>query len=395
MKKLLMLATCLVFALSIEALSQSQQPQLKPTDPSSTVETRSSYVLEVAYNASLPPVFITVKGTETKPRWIWVTRFNHVPGWQYPEGVMPIRAVKFEAQYNGETADVRVTVFRGRRGFDQEDLVATYHLGLNDPRTVTKLTDLGIEAARITLLNLAPIQPLWPNQINKTSSISIEKISIGNDSLPGYEVTFRNLSQKPLAALKVEVAGGSRGPISSLFQGQDGQPLIEPGGTSEQRLHSLTEVLPGNQTVPMVSTPNSIVIRSAIYADGTFEGDLEPACMFKGFQVGRKLWLQTILPFFDQQLSEITTGGPEPASTFKEKFLALRYPIRTNAEGDSAVSSDCKDSQTAIEATVNGQKLQLLRELDAIITTRPAPPVNFKDWLKARAQRYRAWLARL
>src|SRR6185295_14216175 len=112
-------------------------------------------------------------------RWIWVTRFNMIPGWQYAEGVAPIRAVKFEAQYNGETADVRVTVLRGRSaGFDKEDLVETYHLGLNDPLTVTKLKDFGVEPSQITLLNPVPVQPLWPGVINKTTSIIVEKISM-------------------------------------------------------------------------------------------------------------------------------------------------------------------------------------------------------------------------
>jgi hypothetical protein len=40
-------------------------------------------------------------------------------------------------------------------------------------------------------------------------------------------------------------------------------------------------------------------------------------------------------------------------------------------------------------------KLQMLRDLDQIITTRPAPPVNFKTWLETRRATYKAWLSRL
>jgi hypothetical protein len=40
-------------------------------------------------------------------------------------------------------------------------------------------------------------------------------------------------------------------------------------------------------------------------------------------------------------------------------------------------------------------KLQMLRDLDEIITKRPSPPVNFKSWLETRRANYQAWLARL
>lgn len=39
--------------------------------------------------------------------------------------------------------------------------------------------------------------------------------------------------------------------------------------------------------------------------------------------------------------------------------------------------------------------LQMLRDLDEIITKRPSPPVNFKSWLETRRANYQAWLARL
>jgi hypothetical protein len=42
-----------------------------------------------------------------------------------------------------------------------------------------------------------------------------------------------------------------------------------------------------------------------------------------------------------------------------------------------------------------GQKLELLRELDVIIKTRPAPPINFRTWLESLHTEYKAWLARL
>jgi hypothetical protein len=45
--------------------------------------------------------------------------------------------------------------------------------------------------------------------------------------------------------------------------------------------------------------------------------------------------------------------------------------------------------------STQGQKLLLLRDLDQVIETRPAPPVHFNSWLKERRAAYKAWLARL
>jgi hypothetical protein len=377
-------------ALSIEAASQSSP--LKPATPPADNQTRSNLVLEVAYNSNLPPAYINVHGTETKPRWIWITRFNLVPGWKYPEGVSPIRAVKFEAQYNGETADVRVTVLRGSKpgqGFDQEDLVETYHIGLDDPRTVNKLKDFGVEPAKITLLNPVAVQPLWPGVDNRVKSIVTEKITLDNNSLPGYRIVFRNQADKALLALKVDVSRSDRGPISAFFQGQYGRALIEPGRVAEQFLPAITDVV-ANPSSPVVPTPNTIVIRSAIFADGTYEGEREPACMYEGFNQGRKVWLEAVLPLFEQQLAESTVEAPAAGAALKEKIVSLqaRFHASLGANG-------CAPTQAQLQVVFNGQRLQLLRELDTIITTRPAPPINFRRWLQTTADRYRDWLARL
>jgi hypothetical protein len=144
-----------------------------------------------------------------------------------------------------------------------------------------------------------------------------------------------------------------------------------------------------NGTVSIVPLSSSIKIKAAVFADGTYEGDPEPACSFEGYQKGRKLWLEKALVVLDSQFGETTTDGPAAAAALKEKLSLLRYP-----RGTSEVSKSC-NSVSAVEAAFNGQKLQLLRELDTIITSRPAPPINFKGWLQTAAERYRAWLARI
>jgi hypothetical protein len=157
----------------------------------------------------------------------------------------------------------------------------------------------------------------------------------------------------------------------------------------------MTEAISSGRGVSIVPLASSIRIRGAVFTDGTYEGAVGPACSFEGFQKGRKLWLTTAIALLDSQITETTTETPEAAIALKEKLLSLRYPAVGQTQDLSAVSKDCQNLQTAISAAFNGQKLQLLRELETIITTRPAPPINFKKWLQTTADRYRAWLARL
>ena len=44
---------------------------------------------------------------------------------------------------------------------------------------------------------------------------------------------------------------------------------------------------------------------------------------------------------------------------------------------------------------VNAMKLEMLRDLDQIINTRPRPPFDFRAWMETRRASYNAWLAHL
>src|SRR5262249_32208061 len=144
-------------------------------------------LLEVAYNPNQAPGYATVNGPGEQAKWIWVTRFVRIPG--SSQTSPPIRAVKLEPQFNGETADVRVTLLKGVVGFDQEALVGVYNLGVGQQKLVKDLLKVGIEPFTITLLNpLPPIPPL-PAFDNSTTSIAIVNVQAENLPRPAYRIT--------------------------------------------------------------------------------------------------------------------------------------------------------------------------------------------------------------
>jgi hypothetical protein len=48
-----------------------------------------------------------------------------------------------------------------------------------------------------------------------------------------------------------------------------------------------------------------------------------------------------------------------------------------------------------VDIATQGQTVEFVREIDRIINTRPAPPIDFRAWLSSRRDNYKVWLARL
>jgi hypothetical protein len=392
MKKLLMLAAIVLLASSSAISAQQQPPNPQPSVSVKKAEP-VQLLLEIQYNPDVPPAYSTVRGSDEKVSWVWVTRFIRIPGAQTGK---PIEAVKLESQFNGETAAVRVTLLRGDKGFDQEDLLGVYHVGVGEQKMINDLRAAGVEPFSITLLNTVPPLPPPPAFENQTKSVEIASVRSENLPKPAYVVTFRNLSDKNLQALRIDVRRDGRPGTSAFFQHEDGRPIIEPGGTGERYLGVETARRTATGYAPETAASNTIVIRGAVFADMSFEGDVEVACSLESMKLGRRLWLQQVLPLIDQELTKPIEDSIAAARQFKAKFSTLIYefdePERNRA---SSVSSACATRVEMAEVGPKLLKLRMLRDLDEVIDKQPSPPVNFKAWLEARRTYYKAWLARL
>ena len=131
MKKFLMLATLLVIAASWSIVNaQQQEPALKPSKPAGP----PPLLLEVMFNPKMPPGYANVNGPTELGKWVAISSFVRVPG--SAQLSPPIRFVKVEPQFNGETAAVRVTLYRGVQGVEQEDFVGIYRLGIGEQKVL-------------------------------------------------------------------------------------------------------------------------------------------------------------------------------------------------------------------------------------------------------------------
>lgn len=321
-----------------------------------------------------------------------MTKFIRIPGSKIAGP--PIHAVKLESQFNGETADVRVTLFRGEKDFDQEDLVAVYHLGLGEERTIKELRALGIEPFRIKLINPVPPLPPPPAFENLTQTIDVASVRYENLPQPAYVVTFRNGSDKYLVALHINIKRDGKLVGAHVFRLEDGQPIIAPGNTAERYIPVTTsQPTATGGYEPGTASANTLVIRSAVFADLSFEGEIQTACDVEAMAMGRRVWARQVLPLFVEELQRPINDHIEAARQFKEKFSALSYEFTESERNQSSsVSTVCKKPVEVAEMMTKVFKLTTLRDLDEVITKRPAPPVNFKDWLEAPQVYYKSFL---
>jgi len=382
MKSLLIVIATLLFA---------QEPSLKPNISAPKTDAPTLLSLEVKYNPNLPPAYISVRGAETKPRWIWVTQF--IRSKQLAKDELRINAVRVESQFNGETADIKISLFRGRHeGFEREDHVATYHIGLNEPTAIPELKSFGIEPFSLTLLNVVPPLPPPPVFENLTRSVEIVSVSLDNVPLPAYNLTLRNLSDKNIRALEIKVIHQGRPGVSGLWQGEHDRPLIEAGGVLERTIPVAVAQKTAAGYAPGTATSSTIRIGAAVFEDLTYDGEQEPACQYEKFVVGRRLWVKRMLPLIEQQLANPSISPDD----FKQKLQSLAFELDDSEKtGQSAVSTKCANPDSFTNISTQTLTLELNRDLDRIIKTRPAPPINFRAWLETRRDDYQAWLARL
>ena len=373
------------------ALCLAQEPL--PNNSTQVTPTRATLKLEVNYNPALHRAYIDIRGLEAKPAWIWFTRFVRIPAWRLPQGALPILAVRLEPQFNGETTEVTVTLLRGHRSVtEQEELVGKVRVDLGEHRILNELEAFGIEPFDIAVTNVASLMPTQPLLDIRVSAVEVAGVKTENVPLPAYRITFKNLTSKSIHALKFDTADGE----SALFQGEDGRPFIEPGGVHEQYIPVVRAVQRGAEILPGSAEVNTIMISSAVFGDGTFDGDVRPACAFESMTLGRMLWLKQAIPLLEKQI-ELSDGSVDPAAKqFKESVLTLNPEASLGEkQRPSTVSTSCQPPSSSAQMSFQSEKLILLRELDQIISTRPAPPVNFKSWLQAKRDRYAAWLSRL
>lgn len=387
MKNLFTIATLLVAASWSIVNAQQQGPTLKPSMSAPRVEGPPPLLLEIIANPDRPPAYSNVNGPTELGKWMMISNFVRVPG--SAQESPRVWWVKLEPQFNGETAAVRVTLLRGVKGVEQEDFVGIYRLGVGEKKKLNELRAVGIEPFTITLLDTPPALPPPPAFVNDTKAIEVVSVRTENSPNPAYILTLRNLSDKDVWGLGLDMTFDGRPGPTAFFAKEDNRPLITAGGMVEQYVHALMARPTVIGFTPAAPSAVTLHIRSAVFTDLSYEGAVKDACYMETATLGRKLFLKDVLSLLDRQLAD----NVDSVQQFKEKFEALHY-YDDYREKPSTISTACTNMAPGTVNSVNAMKLVMLRDLNQIIT-QPGPGFSFRTWMETRRENYKNWLARL
>jgi hypothetical protein len=312
--------------------------------------------LEVNFIKTTPPAYMTINENGSKSG-SWYALFGQIPNFQAPPNTLPVRSVNIVPQFEKDTVKVAVSVFKGHRFQEREEAVAVYFIRENERISVKELANFGVEPFELAVVRVAPSATILPSVINQTNSLQVAGIEPIFTTLPAYQISFINTSDKAVSAFAFETSTDNRRRLSAMPQGVQGQALIEAGAIYERKFPNiLQEVkITGGQS-PTIQPNQTLVILMVVFEDGSYEGDAIQAARFCAFRLGRKLQLKQMGDFsletLDKQTANLKFTMDENA--FAE--LLKEFPSLTEKEKNSL--------RGAIEASASGVRREFLQPLE-------------------------------
>lgn len=371
-----------LLCISLSSIARAQPKVVHPAD--------TGLVLEMAFVKSTPPTYQTVYWPDSPNPGNWSARFGKVAGWQLPAGVLPVRAVRVLPVLMGRAVIVHVSVLRGNH-MDTEDAMGTYTLRENEKVRVEAAKDFGVEPFEIKVIRVSSLPNNLPAVENKLPSLEVVGIEQVVSALPFVKLTFRNLSERSIEALSLQVMQGDRSLVSGVPQGTEGKPLMLPGQTYESRtpLGTRAEGVAGNY-LPSVMEEQRVVITGLLFSDGTTEGT-PPRDFLLGLKYGRKIELRRILPLFESALAQSDSDLVDGPAKLGLQVEALSYKL--TADEQAELNKTLTVKQKSVEGAshlIRKDLLDFLKRFPAVMDGKA-----FRTWLVRAKEHYSNWLARL
>ena len=381
--------TGLIFSLACLLSTSPAQTQLTQAEP-------ARVALEIIFYPNEPPGYQAVT---TSLRGSWFARFHRIKA-TGPDD-LPVSAVNIKSIMTQDGIRVSVSVFFGELHEKEKD-VATYIIHQGERVKVKQLSEFGVDPFLIAAVNFSPATLDLPEFNSKAKSIDYVGIQPGPSMTPSLRVAVRNLSSKNVRALLVRVLKAGDPEMVSMPQGKEGAPLILIGNACEfdARIATRPVLTPTGYT--QVTLPGQVIeVSTAMFEDGSFEGDPEPALNYAATLRGNKMQLARVIEMFQQALD--SRSDPSATTTALKTNIAL-----LSLEANPAVAQEVinefgqpvKKTPAEVKSTVEiGMRSVLAHALNVVQQfelRNPRPEAgDLQRFLTLAKQRYEAWLARL
>ena len=380
-RKHLIITIAIILGLFSATSAQSQQGRSTPT----------GFAVEVTYLEGRPPAYESVRRTKLpRGEGSWFGLFGRAREWHLPAGAQPVSAVRVVPYLDAETVEVTISVLRGEKFLDLEDMVGTYTVRENEGLAVDSLRDFGVEPFKLKLIRVAPQTADVPTILNKTKSLEVVGIEPIVATLPRYKLTLHNLSDKNIGAIRINTMLDGNLGLSGMAQGEDGEPLVKAGS-----LKALNEMLVthAEKTAagysPESPRAQQIVIATLVFEDGSYEGEAEPAATYRGFAIGNKTELKRIVALLKDALE-----GSTSIENIRTKLHNLSYDFDESdlvALAKAFPEIERNKLQSYIDVAIHLLRKEVSDRLD-IFQPGPGPAGDLGAYLRTMKDRYSGWL---
>jgi hypothetical protein len=299
----------------------------------------------------------------------WFAQFpppRSLAGRERPKGRAPLAAVRLAAAREGDAVRLKVlavfddtfpTDAPGPKYGERVEEVADVLAREGETVTVEAFRDLGAEPLVLKLARSGPEQEMPPvpapaQAVSRLKSIEVVGYATEGTHMERGTLTLMNLSQKGVVALELAVPEQR---YTQTLQPMPGRVLVAPGVSYQTQVsfgRSARRTPHGVEPAPQAE---ALVVTSAVFEDGSYEGDTRGAAKMVAWQRGRLAQFARALALVQGALA---APGPETLAALRSQVEGLRIDAEPAlVEGLLTQFPKLKDDEgrkVVVEAAVGG-----------------------------------------
>lgn len=325
------------------------------------------------------------------------TYFRRLDSWKQEEGARRVISVSAASCLEGESVHITVKLHRGERFYESDELVDSFRLRAGEEYTVEKLRQHGIEPYVFAVVKRLRAGAAPPRVENLTQSIQVEDVRVDEEAA-ALRIRLRDVSGRMPMAVQLEVRRGRESLGFMPRLGERGRPVINTGQTVEIKYALGAVADPKGASVTQV--PDTLVVESALFADGGYEGKPGPAATAAAQIEGFNLQLARIVPLLDEAFAWPAAETRAAAARLLSRVEAL------DTKADPAAVEELRRRFAGLPAEqlellggnvewgMHHMRGELLAELRSLSASPDARLPSFADWLRAKHESFAERLAR-
>jgi hypothetical protein len=298
------------------------------------------------------------------------------------------------ARQLGTQWEVKVSIGKGEFYDAGDTMVGQFLLNLNELASVKEVSRFGLSPIQVGVLRIIRQQAGDPGFINSTQSVSLESIEANNLPDP-YKLQLRNNSQNDLIAIQYNTFREGRFLELKWLSHGLSDPLIKAGESYTLAVSSEDKSC-GDADGYHPNQSDRLDLVSAVFADGSFEGQSGLAALIKGAAFGNRLRLERVV----QALRNAGDNPTEIESQLKYLQDSINeetepYMIETLRTILPPLPPDATPVlEGFIRSGMHDVKVNLIRDVNRFEELKRAGNLRLTEtWTALTKAKYERWLA--